>query len=53
MMTYLENYREEVSGVSLDEEMVNLIKYQAGYNAAAKMISMAQEMLDSLMSISR
>jgi flagellar hook-associated protein 1 FlgK len=53
MMTYLENYREGVSGVSLDEEMVNLIKYQAGYNAAAKMISMAQDMLDSLMNMTR
>jgi flagellar hook-associated protein FlgK len=33
--------------------MVNLIKYQAGYNAAAKMISMAQDMLDSLMNMTR
>ncbi|MFO7707945.1 MAG: flagellar hook-associated protein FlgK [Desulfobacterales bacterium] len=53
MMAYLENYRESVSGVSLDEEMVNLVKYQAAYNAAAKMISMAQEMMDSLLNISR
>jgi flagellar hook-associated protein 1 FlgK len=53
MMTYLENYRESVSGVSLDEEMVNLVKFQAAYNAAAKMVSMADEMLDSLMSMMR
>jgi flagellar hook-associated protein 1 FlgK len=53
MMTYLENYRESVSGVSLDEEMVNLVKYQAAYDAAAKMISMADEMLDSLMNMVR
>jgi flagellar hook-associated protein 1 FlgK len=51
MMVYLENYRESVSGVSLDEEMVNLVKYQAAYNAAAKMISMAQDMMDSLLSL--
>jgi flagellar hook-associated protein 1 FlgK len=53
MMTYLENYRESVSGVSLDEEMVNLVKFEAAYNAAAKMVSMADEMLDSLMNIIR
>ena len=51
MMAYLENYRESVSGVSIDEEMVNLVKYQAAYNAAAKMISMAQDMMDSLMNM--
>ncbi len=51
MMTYLENYRESVSGVSLDEEMVNLVKFEAAYNAAAKMVSMADDMLNSLMSI--
>lgn len=53
MMAYLENYRDSLSGVSLDEEMVNLIKYQAAYNAAAKMISIAQDMLDNLMNIAR
>jgi len=51
MMTYLENYRESVSGVSLDEEMVNLVKFEAAYNASAKMISMADDMLNTLMSI--
>jgi flagellar hook-associated protein 1 FlgK len=53
MLTYLENYRESVSGVSLDEEMVNLVKFEAAYNAAAKMISMADDMLNTLMSIIR
>jgi flagellar hook-associated protein 1 FlgK len=53
MMTYLENYRESVSGVSLDEEMVNLIKYQAAYTAAAKLISLADEMMDSLFTMLR
>jgi flagellar hook-associated protein 1 FlgK len=51
MMAYLENYRESVSGVSLDEEMVNLVKFQAAYNAAAKMISMADDMMNSLMNM--
>ena len=51
MMTYLENYRESVSGVSLDEEMVNLVKFEAAYNAAAKMISMTDDMLNMLMSV--
>jgi len=53
MMTYLENYRESISGVSLDEEMVNLVKFEAAYNAAAKMVSMADQMLDSLMNMVR
>jgi len=53
MMSYLESYRDSVSGVALDEEMVNLIKYQAAYNAAAKMISIANDMLDTLMGITR
>jgi flagellar hook-associated protein 1 len=53
MMSYLENYRDSVSGVALDEEMVNLVKYQAAYNAAAKMVSMANDMLDTLMGMAR
>ena len=51
MVQSLENYRQEVSGVSLDEEMINLVKYQHGYNAAAKLITTANEMIDSLMAL--
>ena len=53
MLAYLDNYRESVSGVNLDEEMVNLVKYQAAYNAAAKMITMGDDMLNSLMNMVR
>jgi flagellar hook-associated protein 1 FlgK len=53
MVQNLENYRQEASGVSLDEEMVNLIKFQHAYNAAAQLITTTDEMLDTLMSIVR
>lgn len=46
----LEQQRSSVSGVSLDEEMSNLIVFQHAYNAAAKLISTQSEMLDSLLS---
>ena len=47
----MDNYREEVSGVSLDEEMVNLVKYQHAYDAAAKVISSADELLSTLINM--
>ncbi|MDL2266981.1 flagellar hook-associated protein FlgK [Desulfovibrio sp. OttesenSCG-928-G15] len=43
--------REEVSGVSLDEEMSNLIKFQASYKAAAKLITTADEMLQTIIGL--
>jgi flagellar hook-associated protein 1 FlgK len=51
MVQGLENYRQEVSGVSLDEEMVNLIKFQHAYDAAAKLITTADEMMDTIMGL--
>jgi flagellar hook-associated protein 1 FlgK len=51
MVNQLTEYRESISGVSLDEEMVNLVKFQHAYAAAAKLISTVDEMLDSLLSI--
>jgi flagellar hook-associated protein 1 FlgK len=36
--------------VSLDEEMTNLIKFQHAYTAAAKLISVSDEMLETLLS---
>lgn len=43
-----ENRRQSVAGVSLDEEMANLIKYQHSYNAAARLVSMTDQMLDTI-----
>lgn len=40
----LNNFRESVKGVSLNEETANLLKYQQIYQAAAKIISIADEM---------
>ena len=42
---------QAVSGVSLDEEMTTMIQYQHAYEAAAKYMIMAGQMLDSLMAI--
>lgn len=43
--------RDAVSGVNLDEEAVNLIKYQQAYQAAARMMDTATTLFDTLLSI--
>ncbi|WP_294342045.1 flagellar hook-associated protein FlgK [uncultured Clostridium sp.] len=48
LLSDFENQRLEVSGVSLDEEMVNLIQFQHAYGANAKIISTVDELLDVL-----
>ncbi len=40
--------RESISGVSLDEEGMNLLKYQKSYNAAARLMTTLDEALDTL-----
>ncbi|TMW72374.1 flagellar hook-associated protein FlgK [Alteribacter natronophilus] len=40
--------RESVSGVSLDEEMSNLVQFQHAYNAAARSMTAMDEMLDRI-----
>lgn len=44
----VEERRQSVSSVSLDEEMTNMIKYQHAYNAAARQITVIDEMLDKI-----
>ena len=51
MVNHLENYRESVSGVSLDEEMVNLVKFQHAYEAAAKLITTVDDMLNTVLNM--
>lgn len=45
----LSETRDNISAVSIDEEMTNLIKYQQAYSAAAKLISTADEMFQTLL----
>jgi flagellar hook-associated protein 1 FlgK len=51
MVTYLNNYRDSVSGVSIDEEMINLVKFQTAYSAAAKLISTTDELLQTMLNM--
>lgn len=44
----VEKNRQSVSAVSLDEEMTDMIKFQHAYNAAARNITMVDEMLDKI-----
>ena len=45
--------RDQISAVSTDEEMANVIRYQKAYAASARMISTIDEMLDTLINIRR
>lgn len=53
LLAQLEADRESVSGVNIDEEMVDVLKYQQSYQAAARFISVAQEMTDTLINLGR
>lgn len=47
----LQKRQEEISGVNLDEEMSNLIKFQHSYSSAAKLISAADQMFQTILSM--
>ncbi|MFC4618547.1 flagellar hook-associated protein FlgK [Camelliibacillus cellulosilyticus] len=48
LMANADQRRMSVSGVSLDEEMTSLIQYQHAYNAAARMVTVIDQMLDTI-----
>ena len=48
VVAQLTNQRESVSGVSLDEEMINLTKYQKSFSAAARVVTMMDDLLDTI-----
>ncbi|MFK7694756.1 flagellar hook-associated protein FlgK [Paenibacillus sp. HJGM_3] len=48
MVEQVESRRQSVSGVSLDEEMSNMIKFQHAYNAAARALTSQDEVLDKV-----
>ena len=50
-LNQLQNQKSSVSGVSIDEEMGNVIRFQRSYDASAKIISVADQMLQTLLNI--
>jgi len=45
----IENQRQAVSGVSLDDEMANLMRFQRSYQAAAKLVTMFDQSIQDLL----
>ena len=45
--------REAVSGVNLDEEAADLLRYQQAYQAAGKLMGLANTLFDTILSLSR
>jgi flagellar hook-associated protein 1 FlgK len=50
-LSHLDGLRQSVSGVSVDEELVNMQKAQRAYEAVTRVIKTADEMLQTLMSL--
>jgi flagellar hook-associated protein 1 FlgK len=48
LVQQLSNRREMLSGVAVDEEVTNLLQYQYAFQAAAKVISITDELLDTV-----
>jgi len=51
LLSELSSKRESISGVSLDEEAMNLLRYQRSYEAGARMIKIADELLQTVLNL--
>lgn len=49
----LDKMREQISGVSIDEETANLLQYQRAFDASAKVISVADQCLETVLNMRR
>src|SRR6185437_184063 len=47
----LQTYQSQVSGVSIDEELANLLTYQRAFEAASRLITTADEMMQTLIAL--
>lgn len=48
VVSQVEVWRQSVSGVNMDEEMTDMIRFQKAYNAASRVVTAIDEMLDKL-----
>lgn len=53
IMGQLNNIRESISGVSLDEETTKMIEFQKSYDASARLIRTADELFDTVLNLKR
>ncbi|GIX50648.1 MAG: flagellar hook-associated protein 1 [Limisphaera sp.] len=53
VLNLLQRQRESISGVSLDEEMTDLVRFQKAYEASARFVTTIDEMLDTVLSLKR
>ena len=51
MVNSLTEQRDSISAVSLDEEMIKLMKYQHAFSAASKLLTVSDEMLNTLIAM--
>jgi flagellar hook-associated protein 1 FlgK len=49
----IQNKQSSVSGVSIDEEMTELMKFQRAYEASAKLITTVDDLLDTVINMKR
>ena len=48
IMDDLRNLRDSISGVNIDEELAEIMKFQHGYNAAAKFVTVWDSLIDTV-----
>ncbi len=53
ILTQLQSLRERISGVSIDEEVSNMVRFQHAYEASAKVMKTAEEMFQTVLSLKR
>jgi flagellar hook-associated protein 1 FlgK len=51
MVDKIKEQRDALSGVNLDEEMINLMKYQHAFAVSSKLLTTADEMMQTLLSV--
>lgn len=49
--TMLQRQHDSISGVSIDEEMSDLVRFQRAYQASARIITTVDEMLQTVLSL--
>ena len=53
VLRQLANQRSSISGVSLDEEAVNLIRFQRAFEASARVVSVVDELTQTVINMAR